>query len=343
MFELAQRVRHKPLGLTDQALFKSMNSELFAPVLSALNTTVQVNAALAISSSAPLNRYYAIKEALIHAVRSVHIPWKLLPTAHLAAINAELRTYQRVFSSNYDLLCHWAVNQAPHGFAELFDEEGDFDVSRAQGPGTRMHYLHGGLHLLRTQHGTTRQRAASGSQLLDGFAINTPGDVPLFVNEDSSDNKLRAIRGSDYLTWCYAALATQREGLCVFGHHLDRADRHLVEAIRQAQPTHLAISILPVNEAAIVSQKQHYARVFEACPGIELHFSMPPRTRWARWRMCPRRRPRQWGGVGARPAPTGGREACRSRPCRRKGRRDAQLYGHLVANCNQIPTPPMAQ
>ncbi|MEJ5038710.1 DUF4917 family protein [Pseudomonas sp. B21-036] len=272
LFELAQRVRHKPLGLTDQALFKSMNSELFAPVLSALNTTVQVNAALAISSSAPLNRYYAIKEALIHAVRSVHIPWKLLPTAHLAAINAELRTYQRVFSSNYDLLCHWAVNQAPHGFAELFDEEGDFDVSRAQGPGTRMHYLHGGLHLLRTLHGTTRQRAASGSQLLDGFAINTPGDVPLFVNEDSSDNKLRAIRGSDYLTWCYAALATQREGLCVFGHHLDRADRHLVEAIRQAQPTHLAISILPVNEAAIVSQKQHYARVFEACPGIELHF-----------------------------------------------------------------------
>ena len=272
LFELAQRVRNKPLGVSDQALFKSLGSELFEPVLSALNTTARVNAALAISSSAPLNRYYAIKEALIHAVRSVHIPWKMLPASTLATLNAELRTYRSVFTGNYDLLCHWAVSHAPDGFQTLFDEEGHFGVSRTRGEGTRLHYLHGGLHLLKTQDGGTRQRAASGSQLLDGFAINTPGDVPLFVNEDSSDNKLRAIRGSDYLTWCYAALATQREGLCVFGHHLDRADRHLVEAIRQAQPTHLAISILPVNEAAIVSQKQHYARVFEACPGIELHF-----------------------------------------------------------------------
>lgn len=272
LFELAQRVRHKPLGLTDQALFKSMNSELFAPVLGALNTTVQVNAALAISSSAPLNRYYAIKEALIHAVRSVHIPWRLVPGTHLTAMNAELRTYRSVYSSNYDLLCHWAVSQAPEGFQVLFDEEGDFEVSRTHGPGTRVHYLHGGLHLLKTQHGTTRQRAASGSQLLDGFAINTPGDVPLFVNEDSSDNKLRAIRSSDYLTWCQASLASHREGLCVFGHHLDRADRHLVQAIKQAQPAHLAISIVPVSDAAIVSQKQHYARVFEDCPELALHF-----------------------------------------------------------------------
>lgn len=272
LFEIAQRVRNNPLGVSDQALFKSLGSELFEPVLSALNTTVRVNAALAISSSAPLNRYYAIKEALIHAVRSVHIPRKLLPDTTLAALNTELRNYRSVFTSNYDLLCHWAVSHEPRGFLALFDEEGDFDVSRAHGQGTRLHYLHGGLHLLKTQDGGTRQRAASGSQLLDGFAINTPGDVPLFVNEDSSAQKLRAIRSSDYLTWSYAALASHNEGLCIFGHHLDRADNHLLQAIRQAKPAHLAISILPTNEAAIVSQKQHYARIFGESADIALHF-----------------------------------------------------------------------
>jgi len=272
LFEIAQRVRNKPLGVSDQALFKSLGSELFEPVLSALNTTVRVNAALAIGSSAPLNRYYAIKEALIHAVRSVHIPWKLLPGTTLAAINAELRNYRSVFSGNYDLLCHWAVNHDPQGFQALFDEEGHFDVSRTQGGGTRLHYLHGGLHLLRTENGGTRLRAAEGSQLLDGFAINTPGDVPLFVNECSSEHKLRAIRSSDYLTWSYAALARHSEGLCLFGHHLDRADRHLLRAIQQAHPSHLAIAILPLSDAAIVSQKQHYARIFEETPGIALHF-----------------------------------------------------------------------
>lgn len=272
LFELAQRVRNKPLGVSDQALFKSLGSELFEPVLSALNTTVRVNAALAIGASAPLNRYYAIKEALIHAVRSVHIPWKLLPASTLATINAELRNYRSVFSGNYDLLCHWAVSQAPEGFQPLFDEDGHFDVSRTAGSGTRLHYLHGGLHLLRTEDGRTRQRGAHGSQLLDGFAINTPGDVPLFVNECTSEHKLRAIRSSDYLTWSYAALAAHDQGLCIFGHHLDRADRHLLRAIQQARPAHVAISILPLSEAAIVSQKQHYAAIFEETPEIAVHF-----------------------------------------------------------------------
>lgn len=272
LFEIAQRVRNKPLGVSDQALFKSLGSELFEPVLSALNTTVRVNAALAISSSAPLNRYYAIKEALIHAIRSVHIPWKLLPQANLAAINAELRNYRNVFSGNYDLLCHWAMDHDPEGFQSLFDEDGNFDISHTQGQGTRLHYLHGGLHLLRTEAGGTRLRAATGSQLLDGFAINTPGDVPLFVNESSSDDKLRVIRSSDYLTWSHCALASHSEGLCIFGHHLDRADRHLLRAIQQARPAHLAISILPVNEAATISQKQHFARIFEETPDIVLHF-----------------------------------------------------------------------
>ncbi|WJM96553.1 DUF4917 family protein [Pseudomonas defluvii] len=272
LFELAQRVRHKPLGLTDQALFKSMSTEVFEPVLTALNTTVRVNAALAISSSAPLNRYYAIKEALIHAVRSVHIPWKLLPASTLHTLNQELRNYRSIYSSNYDLLTHWAVSYAPEGFQVLFDEEGVFDVRRSRGEGHRLLYLHGGLHLLKQQDSSTRQRSARESALLDGFAVNTPGDVPLFINESSSDDKLRAIRTSDYLSWCHGELASHEGGLCIFGHRLDSSDRHLVEAIKQANPGHLAIAVHPLSEAAIIGQKQHYAALFAERPDIELCF-----------------------------------------------------------------------
>ncbi|MFQ6574419.1 DUF4917 family protein [Pseudomonas sp. UM16] len=272
LFEEAQRVRHKPLSLTDQALFKSFGSELFEPVLSALNTTVRINAALAISSSAPLNRYYAIKEALIHAVRSVHIPWRLLPTATLQLINSELRNYHSVYSSNYDLLCHWAASHAPEGFQSLFNDDGDFDVRHTRGTGTRLLYLHGGLHLLKQQDGSSRQRSASGSQLLDGFAVNTPGDVPLFINESNSDDKLKAIRSSDYLSWCLGELAGHQGGLCLFGQHLGASDRHLLEAIKQARPAHLAIAIRPLSEASIISQKQHYTQRFADAANIALHF-----------------------------------------------------------------------
>ena len=91
LFEEAQRAgRKKGLAVSDQALFKSLGTELFEPVLSALNTTVRANAALAINSTAPLNRYYSIKEALIHAVRTVHLPWPLMPPATLATLNQAL-------------------------------------------------------------------------------------------------------------------------------------------------------------------------------------------------------------------------------------------------------------
>lgn len=272
LFEQAQKVRNKGLGVSDQALFKALGSELFEPALSTLNTTVRANAALAINSTAPLNRYYSIKEALIHAVRKVHVPWPLLPSTCLTAINQALRDYRTVYTSNYDLLLPWAMRQAPQGFAELFDEEGFFDVRRTQADGTRVMHLHGGLHLLKLPDGSTRQRSANDAELLDGFAVNIPGEVPLFINEERSEHKLRAIRSSDYLTWCLGQLANERQGLCLFGQHLDASDEHLLEAIRQARPTHLAIAIRPLNEASIINQKQHFIHRFADFGDTPLHF-----------------------------------------------------------------------
>ncbi|MBA1193926.1 MAG: hypothetical protein K0S77_2005 [Pseudomonas sp.] len=272
LFEQAQQVRHKALGVSDQALFKSLGSELFEPVLSALNTTVRANAALAIGSTAPLNRYYSIKEALIHAVRAVHVPFGRLPEPTLQRLNTELRRYARVYTSNYDLLLPWAVQQAPDGFASHFDEQGFFDVRQRTGTGTQVLHLHGGLHLLKLPDGSTRQRAARGSELLDGFAVNLPGEVPLFVNEGPSDDKLRVIRQSDYLSASLGELARERRGLCLLGQHLDNGDQHLLEAIRQARPKHLAIGLRSLGEAAILNQKRHFGERFAGLASTPVHF-----------------------------------------------------------------------
>jgi len=273
LFEEAQRAgRKKGLAISDQALFKSLGTELFEPVLSTLNHTVRANAALAINSTAPLNRYYSIKEALIHAMRTVHVPWPLMPAATLAAVNQALRSYRSVYTSNYDLILPWAVQHDPQGFAALFDEEGFFDVRRTRSAGTRVLHLHGGLHLLKLPDGATRQRSAESAELLDGFAVNIPGEVPLFVNEDRSDEKLRAIRNSDYLGWCLGQLAQESQGLCLFGQHLDSSDQHLLEAIRQARPAHLSIAIRALGEASVLNQKRHFVERFGDLAGTALHF-----------------------------------------------------------------------
>lgn len=273
LFEEAQRAgRKKGLAISDQALFKSLGTELFEPVLSTLNHTVRANAALAINSTAPLNRYYSIKEGLIHAIRTVHLPWSLMPAATLASINQALRGYRSVYTSNYDLILPWAVQHDPQGFADLFDEQGFFDVRRTRSEGTRVLHLHGGLHLLKLPDATTRLRSADSAELLDGFAVNIPGEVPLFVNEDRSEEKLRAIRNSDYLSWCLGQLAQESEGLCLFGQHLDASDQHLFEAIRQAQPAYLTIAIRPLGEASVINQKRHFVERFAGLPATELRF-----------------------------------------------------------------------
>ena len=271
LFERAQKVRNKPLSLTDLALFKSLQTQSFEQVLTVLNSTVRVNAALAISSTAPLNRYYAIKEALIHAVRSVHIPYRLLDEQRLAVLNRELRSFDTVYSSNYDLLCPWAVQHDPQGFAELMDVDAGFDIRRTASQGSRVLYLHGGLHLIKNSDGTTRQRTAEGEALLDGFAINTPGDVPLLVNEGPSAQKLCSIRDSDYLSWCHGELSRQDGTLCIFGHNLDSDDAHILQALRQAPAQTFHFSIFPLSDAWIISQKQRFTALFADCGKI-LHF-----------------------------------------------------------------------
>ncbi|MBD1597492.1 DUF4917 family protein [Pseudomonas typographi] len=258
LFERAQQVRNRPLAQTDLALFKALGTESFTQVLVALGNTARVNAALTISSTAPLNRYYSIKEALIHAVRSLHITWQQLNPANLAAINRALRHYRTVYSSNYDLLCHWAVWHNMAGFDDLMDPDDGFDARRLASSATRVLYLHGGLHLVRNRDGSTRQRAAGGSELLDGFAINTPGDVPLLVNEGHSEDKLRTIGQNAYLSAALQQLATHRGALCVFGHQLGTQDAHLVHAVRSARPERIAVSIFPLSDAWVISQKAHY-------------------------------------------------------------------------------------
>ncbi|OLF55560.1 DUF4917 family protein [Pseudomonas chlororaphis] len=272
LFENARTVEEKPLSPSELSVFEALQTRSFEQVLGALKTTSRVNKALAVSSAAPRNRYYAIKEALINTVHAVHIPWRLVQPATLAQINQELRRYRTVFTSNYDLLNYWAIQHDAQGLDDLFQgSDPSFDIGRGASDQTRVLYLHGGLHLVRNQDGTARKLGSTEGTLLGNFAINntlkTLDDVPLFVNEGPVADKLRTIRGSDYLSFCYQQLLSHGDALCLFGHALGPQDSHLVEALRQAAPKTLAISIYPRSKAFIQHQKRHYAQLFE---GLEV-------------------------------------------------------------------------
>lgn len=262
LFDIAQTTRSNPMSRTELAVFSALNTSNFEPVLNALKTTMRVNAALTISSSSPRNRYFAIKEALIHAIRSGHIPWRLVEENTLARLSAELSRYHSVYSTNYDLLAYWAVMHTPEHFDDQFGEQATFGLHATKAKATRMLYLHGGMHLVKNLDGTVRKLLSSGSTLLGSFAINALDDVPLFICEGTSEEKLEIIRRSDYLSFCHAQLAQHTDALCIFGHALGKQDTHILNAIRQARPKRIAISIYPRSEAFIEHQKRHYLTLF---------------------------------------------------------------------------------
>jgi hypothetical protein len=181
-----------------------------------------------------------------------------------------------VFTTNYDLLNYWAVQHQPEAITDLFQgAEPAFDLSDTATDKTRLLYLHGGLHLVRNQDGTARKLMSTEGTLLGNFAINntikTLDDVPLFVNEGPSAEKLKTIRSSDYLSYCYEQLLGHGQALCIFGHALAVQDSHIIHALRLAKPQMVAISIYPRSKAFIQHQKRHYAKVFEGT-GVELRF-----------------------------------------------------------------------
>ena len=271
LFDLSQTTRSNPMSRTELAVFSALQTHNFEPVLSALKSAMRVNAALTISSSSPRNRYFAIKEALIHAIRSVHIPWRLIASTTLEHLNTELQRYTSVYSSNYDLLGYWAVMHQPDAFDDLFNADATFDVHATRTAATRVLYLHGGMQLVKNLDGSVRKLASSESSLLGSFAINALDDVPLFVSEGSCAEKMQIVRSSDYLSFCHAQLAQHSGALCIFGHALGKQDAHLVAAIRQARPARIAISIPPRSPAFIESQKRRYQQLFDGLP-TELSF-----------------------------------------------------------------------
>ena len=274
LFDEAQTTQNRPLSATELSVFRALDTSSFEQVLSALKNSIRVNAALTINSSSPRHRYFAIKEALIHAVRAVHIPWSQMQASSLTRINRALSQYQTVYSGNYDLLNYWAVMQAPQAFEEMFrgaDSTFDLGNHARQSNATRMLYLHGGMQLVKNIDGSTRLLNSSESTLMASFAINQLGDIPLFVNEGSSADKLKAIRSSDYLSFCYNQLAQPKHALCIFGHNLAAQDQHLVQALLKSGVKTLAISIYPHNPMFIQQQKQHYASLF-AEQDVALHF-----------------------------------------------------------------------
>lgn len=255
----------QPLTATDVAFFDAMRTTDFEEVLSALSIAGNVATILEESTEQIDERYESIRQALVQAVRAVHVGWRYVPDSTLETIGRHLRTYEYVYSTNYDLLLYWSImNREARGFRDYFFGE-SFDVTDTEiwdGRYTKVLYLHGGLHLYRSRSGGTLKRAAGGSgvNLLDLFGMPYRGAVPLFVTEGNAEQKLRAIGRSDYLSFAYSRFQEHEGPLVAFGHSLGASDAHIVSAMANWEEPIIAIGLMPTSSARLIERKASLRR-----------------------------------------------------------------------------------
>lgn len=255
LYEEACRQPNPLVPVGAQAVFQEFQTQNFETVLRSISTTRRVNACLNLTEEATQTTYETVRDGLIAAVNAKHIPWSTF-IAVRAQIHGELLRYNWVFSTNYDLLVYWAIMFDKTDFRDYFWPS-PFDLTNTEvwGKATRILFLHGGLHLEMRNDGGTYKRTADLGDLLSTFGGSTSA-FPLFVSEGSWQDKMRAIRASDYLSFAYSKLAEHEGPLVIFGHALsDVEDGHIVRAVAASKSDPIAVSVFATDPDAVITRK----------------------------------------------------------------------------------------
>lgn len=261
------------LSTDDVAVFNALRTSNFEAVLDYLRVAALVCEQLGHDEHDVFDRYDSIKAALIEAINDHHIGWSAIPPGPLERFRGVLLDHEQTWSTSYDLLSYWAVmTERPRPTVRVGDcfwnDDGAFDPANAEpsSPRPMLYWVHGALHLYRTRSGETVKRTHKpGRTLLDLLGTPFRGvDVPLFVSEGTSKQKMRAIRGSDYLSHAYTTLAESRGDLVVFGQAFGPSDAHLVAAINRRPRRRIAYGVYAATNAEANSLCAHVEQQFPA-------------------------------------------------------------------------------
>lgn len=258
---LFENAKEKGLITTNVAkIVNHLRTKDFELVLRMLWHAYHINRALEIDDSATSKAYEDLREALIQAVRQIHVEYAQV-SEHLLTIACFLKRFKTVISLNYDFLVYWAVlvgneEWKPNWFKDCFIKgkfEEDWDRLRepydnAEGS-TLVFYPHGNLVLAADLFGgETKIATGEFGNLMDTVVEKWASGQysPLFVSEGTSAQKLQAINRSPYLKNVYEhALKDLGTRIVIFGWSLGDHDEHVLNALCENQKLKaIAVSVV---------------------------------------------------------------------------------------------------
>ena len=182
-----------------------------------------------------------VQTSLLDGVHLIHPEGPIENALDCDAVNEVLLNYDNVFTTNYDLLLYWCTRNSERGFnVDDYFRLGRFDRidagARERAFPTSILYLHGALFLYSTDGETRKLHRGEENALVNVIRTHVASGVyPLCISEGSAEQKLKAVRQNDYLSFAYDSLRNIEGQLEVFGQALDPAiDHHIANAILEA-------------------------------------------------------------------------------------------------------------
>jgi len=195
------------------------------------------------------SEYNLLRQAYTNALVAVH-PERPSPITEQAVkdISSFFGSFSALYTTNYDLLASWALNQRPQrnyltdqfqGYTKRHTSKASlFMYSRQHRPShVPLLYLHGGLHLLQDGDQTKKLvRRGTGTPLREHIRhrIND-GFEPMIVLEGGASRKIRKIMRNAYLRDVFHRFKNISGTLVTYGWGVNLQDRHLIDAILRNQ------------------------------------------------------------------------------------------------------------
>lgn len=230
-------------GLNERAqeLFDRLGTNNFEGAMRLLDQCLWVNELYGCSSHQSetlLAANESIKGALINALSASHLEdQSLIRDGGVSAANAFLSRFDKVFTTNYDLLSYWALMDSEERHNDWFrrdPKQSDSVVfDGAQRPERALYFVHGAIHLF-TESKETRKHSFRGSGTKLTTIVNEglkKHRYPLFVAEGNSEKKQQQIDDNHYLSHCLDEFRLIEGPLVVYGFSFDESDAHIATAI----------------------------------------------------------------------------------------------------------------
>jgi Domain of unknown function (DUF4917) len=248
-------------------LFADLDTVNFEEVLEGLWHAERVVSALQQDPMRVSALYAHVRAELVRTIQRVHIPWGAMPSMHLNQIATALDGHRFVFTLNYDLLTYWALmgNLDTTGIVDFFWNN-PFDPSNTGLKSARLTgllFLHGGIHLWldsvtgETGKWTNQEQGGLLSQLSTSLEAH-PDRQPLMISEGRSEQKMRAIRRSEYLSFAYQQLVENSSNTVIFGTRFGDQDAHIVDALRAGGTRDFAVAVLPGTRVEVAEAMGWY-------------------------------------------------------------------------------------